>query len=138
MTSFTVEEQDQMLDRPIETRRTVRKFKDEILPRPMVKKVLQASLFAPFAQISVTRKDFRRFVVIPWESEVTSRVAALMKHQGTAQSEELRERMLHDDLPRGRGERYLGVMKMTGQQGPPTLGGRRTILSWPSRKGFPM
>jgi nitroreductase len=136
MTPFTVEEQNQVLDRLIETRRTVRKFRNEIPPRPTVEKVLQAGLFAPYAQISVTREDFRRFVVIPRESEVTSRVAALMKRQGAAQFEELRERMLHD-LQRGRGERYLGVLKMTGQQGPPNLGKAPYYIVVAEQKGVP-
>jgi nitroreductase len=137
MTSFTVEEQNQVLDRLIESRRTVRKFKTEAPPRPMVEKVLQAGLFAPYAQISVTREDFRRFVVIPRESEVTSRAASLMKRRGAASYEELGRRMQQDDFQRSRGERFLGALKMTSQQGPPNLGKAPYYIVVAEQRGVP-
>lgn len=137
MTSFTIEEQNQVLDHLIESRRTIRKFKAESPPRPLVEMVIQAGLLAPYAQISVTKEDFRRFAVIPRESDATVRIASLMKHRGAVLSEELGERMQHDAFHRNRGERYLGVLKMTGQQGPPNLGKVPYYIIVAEQRGVP-
>jgi len=137
MTSFTTEEQNQMLDQLIESRRTVRKFKAESPPRPMVEKVLQAGLLAPYAQISVTREDFRRFVVIPRESEATARAASLMKRRSAALSMEQERRMRQDTFQKSRGERYLGMLRMTSQQGPPNLGKAPYYVIVAEQRGVP-
>jgi nitroreductase len=137
MTSFTVEEQNQVLDYLIDARRTVRKFKNDTPPRPMVEKILQAGLLAPYAQISVTREDFRRFVVIPRESEVTSRVASLIKRRGAALYGDLEERMRQDEFLGSHGGPYLGRLKMVGQQGLPNLGKAPYYIVVAEQRGVP-
>ncbi|MCX6650954.1 MAG: nitroreductase family protein [Methanomassiliicoccales archaeon] len=137
MTSFTIEEQNQVLDHLIDSRRTVRKFKAQSPPRPLVEMVLQAGLLAPYAQLSVTREDFRRFVIIPRESDATAKVISLMKHRGAILSEELGERMQHDAFQRSRGERYLGMLRMTSQQGPPNLGKAPYYVVVAEQRGVP-
>ena len=89
MTSFTIKEQNEVLDHIIESRHTVRKFKYEAPPRPIIEEVLEAGLLAPYGMIAVTREDFRRFVVIPRDSESTSKVAFLIKQKAAT---------IYDDL----------------------------------------
>jgi nitroreductase len=137
MSSFTMEEQNQMLDHLIGLRHTVRKFKNEAPPRPIIEKVLEAGLLAPYAQISVTREDFRRFVVIPRESEVTDRAAALFKRKAAALYEDLEKKRPKDDLLKGPGGRYFGVLKMAGQQGLPGLGKAPYYIVVAEQRGIP-
>jgi nitroreductase len=137
MTSFTIEEQNQVLDRLIESRRTVRQFKIDSPPRSMVEKVLQAGLLAPFAQLSVTREDFRRFVVIPRESEMTPRVASLIKQRTVAATEDLEKKMQQNEFFRSHGGPYLGRLKMIGQQGLPNLGKAPYYIVIAEQKGVP-
>ncbi|MCG7844474.1 MAG: nitroreductase family protein, partial [Methanomassiliicoccales archaeon] len=137
MDPFSYEEQNQVLDRLIESRRTVRKFKNEIPPRSMIEEVLQAGLLAPYAQLTVTREDFRRFVVIPRESAVASRVASLIKRRGAALYDELEERMQQDDFYRVRGTPYLSRLNMVAQQGMPSIGKVPYYIVVAEQRGIP-
>ena len=137
MTTFTTEEQNQVLDHVIESRRTIRKFKSESPPRTIIEKVLQAGLLAPFAQISVNREDFRKFFVIPRESEVTSKAANLIKRRSAFAHEELEELVQQDYIQRSRAERYLGALKMASQQGPPNLGKAPYYVVVAEQRGIP-
>ncbi len=137
MTSFTIEEQNQALDYIIESRRTIRKFKSESPPRAMVEKVLQAGLLAPFARISVDREDFRRFFVIPRESDVTSKAANLIKRRSAVAYEQLEKRVQQDPIQRSRAERYLGALKMASQEGPPNLGKAPYYVVVAEQRGIP-
>jgi nitroreductase len=121
----------------IESRRTIRKFKTESPPKAMVEEILQAGLFAPFAQISVNREDFRRFVVIPRESEITHRAAALMKRRAAAAFEELEKETKQAGPSQNRGERYLGALKMAREQGPPNLGKAPYYIVVAEQRGTP-
>jgi len=59
MTFYDIEEQNRVLDHLIESRHTVRKFKNEAPPKEMIQKILQAGMLGPYAQIVTTREDFR-------------------------------------------------------------------------------
>jgi nitroreductase len=137
MASFTIEEQNQVLDRLIESRRTVRQFKTDSPPRQMVEKILQAGLLGPYAMLSVTREDFRRFVVIPRESEMTPRVASLIKQRTVAATEDLEKKMQQNEFFRSHGGPYLGRLKMIGQQGLPNLGKAPYYIVIAEQKGVP-
>jgi nitroreductase len=137
MTSFTIEEQNQVLDRLIESRRTVRQFKNDSPPSQMIEKILKAGLLGPYAMLSVTRDDFRRFVVIPRESEITPRVAALIKQRSTAVSEDLEKKMQQNEFFRSHGGPYLGRLKMMGQQGLPNLGKAPYYVIVAEQRGVP-
>jgi len=137
MTSFTVEEKNHVLDDIIESRRTIRKFKSESPPRTVVEKVLQAGLLAPFARISVDREDFRKFFVVPRESEVTSKAANLIKRRSAVAYEELKKRVQQDHLQRSRAERYLCALNMASQDGPPNLGKAPYYVVAAEQRGIP-
>jgi nitroreductase len=135
--SFSANKQNLVLDHIIKSRRTVRKFKDEAPPRTLIELVLQAGLLAPYGQIAVTRDDFRRFVVIPRESETTAKAASLIKRKGASMYKELEERMTRENLPKGKEGRYMGFLKMIGQQGLPTLGKVPYYVVVAEQKGTP-
>lgn len=122
LTSLEVEEQNRVLDHLIASRRTVRKFKEEAPPKAMIEEIIHAGMLGPFTQIMVTREDFRRFVVIPRESPVTTRAAALLRRRATRLYEEMKERMERDEFYRSNGGKYLGRLEMTGPKGTPLIG----------------
>lgn len=117
---MTIEEQNRVLDHLIDSRRTIRKFKEDSPPRSMIEQVLNAGMLGPYTQILLTREDFRRFVVIPRESEITARASSMMQRRALALHDEVEERMQHDDLYRKTGTKYLGRLKAMGAN--PLLG----------------
>lgn len=137
MSSFSVEDQNKVLDYLIESRHTIRKFKHEAPPREVVEEILNAGMLAPYASISVTRDDFRRFVVVPRESEATSKAIALIKRRGAVLFEELGKRMQENEVVRRQGERYLGALKMASQMGPPNLGKAPYYIIVAEQRGIP-
>jgi nitroreductase len=136
MAAFT-EEDNRALDRIIESRRTVRRFKAESPPKGVIEKVLQAGLQAPYAQISVSREDFRRFVVISRESPVTAKAAALMKSRCQIVAQELSSKLEENSAQKLRGERYLGALRTSGEQGPPNLGKAPYFVVVAEQRGVP-
>ena len=122
MTYYDIEEQNRVLDHLIESRHTVRKFKNEAPPKEMIEKILRAGMLAPYAQIVTTREDFRRFVVIPKESEATPKAAALLRKRATALYGELKDKMQQDEFYRTNGVKYLGRLEAVGPKGMPLLG----------------
>ncbi len=137
MSAFTVEEQNQVLDRLIESRRSVRKFKSDSPPRQMIEAILQAGLLGPYAMLTVTREDFRRFVIIPRESEKTSRVAALIKRRSMVVHDDLERKMKQNEFLRTRGGPYLDRLKMMGEQGLPNLGKAPFYIVVAEQRGVP-
>jgi len=128
---------NEALDAIIESRRSVRRFKAEAPPREAIEEIIQAGMLAPYARISVTRDDFRKFVVIPRESHVTARAIALMKRRAAAAQEELEEQMRRDEFSRSHGAPYLERLKALGQQGPPNVGKAPYYVMVAEQKGVP-
>jgi len=122
MTFYDIEEQNRVLDHLIESRHTVRKFKSEAPPKEMIHKILQAGMLAPYTQIVTTREDFRRFVVIPRESEATPKAAGMLRKRATALFGELKDKMQQNEFYRNNGVKYLGRLEAIGPKGMPLLG----------------
>jgi nitroreductase len=137
VSAFTVEEQNQVLDRLIESRRSIRNFRSESPPREMIEKILQAGLLGPYARLTVTREDFRHFAVIPRESEMTSRVASLMKRRSAAVHDDLEAGMKQNEFLRRRGGAYLERLKAMRDQGLPNLGKAPYYIIVAEQKGVP-
>ncbi|HEY3420908.1 MAG TPA: nitroreductase family protein [Methanomassiliicoccales archaeon] len=134
--TFTDEEQNSVLDLLIGSRHTIRKLKAEAPPRPFIEEVLKAGLLAPYAQICVTREDFRRFIVIPRESPATALTSMLIKRKASAMYEEY-DRIPMDDPRKGMGAKYFGFLKLIGQQGLPALGKAPYYVIVAEQKGIP-
>jgi len=135
--SSKLDDQNKAFDNIIESRRTIRRFRPEIPPRAMVDDILRAGLLAPFAQISITREDFRRFVVIPRESPATEKAALMIKRRTARVLEELEGRVGLDPRLRAKAERYMGVLRLATQQGPPNLGKAAYYIVVGEQKGIP-
>ncbi len=92
MSFQTDSECNKFIDQVIATRRSIRKFKLEAPPRELVEQILQAGLLAPYASASVSREDFRRFIVIPRESKATAQVASIMRRKAESWAKQLKRK----------------------------------------------
>ena len=77
------------LDEIIESRRSIRSFKNDIPSIDAIKAIIYAGLFAPYADAAMDQKNFRRFVVIQKGSPIMIKAGELMQRQIKAMSEKL-------------------------------------------------
>jgi len=113
---------NKFIDQVIESRRSIRKFKGESPPRDLIEQILQAGLLAPYAAASVSREDFRRFIVIPRESKTTAQIAAIMKRRAESWSKEMENQMQLDEFTNQRAGPFLERLKLAGEHGMPNIG----------------
>ncbi len=137
MTSSTMEERNKVLDRSDRIKTNGPQVQKRDTSKGTDRRILMAGLLAPYARLIVTREDYRRFIIIPRESEVTAQVASLIKRRGAALYEELENKMKTDEFLRGHGSPYLSVLKMTGQQGPPGIGKAPYYIVVAEQRGVP-
>ena len=113
---------NKVIDQVIAFRRSIRKFKTESPSREVIEQILQAGLQAPYASASVSREDFRRFIVIPRESSATSQVAEILKRKAESWSKQLETKMQTDEFTKRRAGPFLERLKLMGEHGMPNIG----------------
>lgn len=128
---------NQAIDHLIESRRTIRRFTSEVPPMELIEKVIQAGLLAPYSGIGVSREDFRRFVVIPRESESLAQIATLLKCRAGTLYVQLEEQLNRNASLKSRGEAYLIRLKFISQQGVPNLGKAPYYIVVAEQRGIP-
>lgn len=133
----TVREDNQVLDRIMRSRRSVRQFKPDPVPRTKIEEIIQAGLLAPCAKAAVTREDFRRFVVVPRESEATQRLSSLIQRRATVMFNNLGREMHMDEYVRNRGAPWLERLKRMSEHGPPNLGKAPYFIVIAEERGIP-
>lgn len=71
-----------MIDKIIESRRSIRSFKPEIPSEEYIKSIIRAGMLAPYAALMVNPKsDFRRFFVIKKGGKARKEIVTLMNNQ---------------------------------------------------------
>ena len=103
-----------MIDQVIESRRSIRKFKPEAPSKELIEQVLKAGLQAPYASASVSREDFRRFIVISRESKATAKVASILKSKAESWGKQLELQMQHDEFTKKHAGPFLGAAQIDG------------------------
>jgi nitroreductase len=103
----------------------------------MIEEIIQAGLLAPYARAAVSREDFRKFMVIPRESEVTGRVASLIKRRATALFENFSREMHQDEYIKNHGGPWLERLKKWSEQGPPNIGIAPYYIVVAEQRGIP-
>jgi nitroreductase len=132
-----VQERSQALDEIIASRRTIRSFSQDAPPREMIEAVLQAGLLAPFAGLAVgASKDYRRFVVIPRDSEASTSAADMIKRQMVIVREQFRQEIQQDPSVGQQGKAYAKALEMISERGLP-LGNAPFYIVIAERKGIP-
>ena len=128
---------NKFIDQVIESRRTIRRFKQEAPPRELIEQVLHAGLMAPYAGVGVTREDFRHFIVIPRESKATAQIAAILKRKAESSRMQLEARMQQDEFTKKRGGPFLEVLKLTSERGMPNIGKVPYYIVVAEERGIP-
>ena len=128
---------NKFIDQVIESRRSIRKFKSEAPPRDLIEQILQAGLLAPYAGASVSREDFRRFIVIPRESKATAQIAAIMKRKAESWSKELENQMQLDEFTNQHAGPFLELLKLAGVHGMPNIGKAPYYIVVAEQMGIP-
>ncbi len=126
-----------MIDRVIDSRRSIRKFKPETPPKEVIEQILKAGLQAPYASASVTRNDFRRFIVIPRESKATPKIASILKLKAQSWSKELELQMQHDEFTKQHAGPFLERLKLMGELGVPNIGKAPYYVVVAEQRGIP-
>lgn len=126
-----------MIDRVIESRRSIRKFKPEAPSKELIEQILQAGLQAPYASASVSREDFRRFIVIPRESKATFQVAAILKRKAEFWSKQMEMQMHHDEFVKQHAGPFLERLKSMGEHGVPNIGKAPYYIVVAEQRGIP-
>jgi nitroreductase len=128
---------NKLIDQLIESRRSIRKFKPEVPARELIEQILQAGLLAPYAAASVSREDFRRFIVIQRESNATAKVAAIMKRKAESWSKQLEAQMQTDKFAKQHAGTFLEILKQTAQYGMPNIGKAPYYIIVAEQRGIP-
>jgi nitroreductase len=126
-----------MIDQVIESRRSIRKFKPEVPSKELIVQILQAGLLAPYAAASVSREDFRRFIVIPRESKATVQIATILKRKAESWSKQIENQMQHDEFSKQHAGPFLERLKIMGEQGVPNIGKAPYYIVVAEQRGIP-
>ena len=126
-----------MIDQVIESRRSIRKFKQEAPSKELIEQVLKAGLQAPYAAASVSREDFRRFIVISRESKATAKVASMLKSKAESWGLQLELQMQHDEFTKKHAGPFLERLKLMGEHGLPNIGKAPYYIVVAEQRGIP-
>lgn len=110
------------LDALIGSRQSVSKFKPEIPPRQSIMQIIQAGMLSPFAGLSRSGKDFRRFIVFPRESEATQIAAILIARRSAALREMLERQREQIEFQRQLGRQSPVEIEITDQGATSNIG----------------
>lgn len=122
---------NEILDRVIRSRHTVRQFTDEIPTREMISEVIEAGRLSPYAGLpNKGTTDFRRFFVISKSSDKIDQLKALTIEAVQAKLTALEG----EDNPKM--QRMLNGMRMVVKNGPP-IGNAPWLVIIAERRGFP-
>ncbi len=122
MNPLNVKKINSALDSLIGSRQSVSKFNRETPPKHLVKQIIQAGLQSPFAGLSQSRKDFRRFIVIPRESEATQVAATLIQRRSVAMLEMLERQREQIEFQRELGRSSQGELVILRQDAASNIG----------------
>ena len=128
---------NKIIDKVIASRRSIRKFKPETPPKELIEQILQAGLLAPYAYASISRDDFRRFIVIPRESKATAQVAEILKRKAASWSKQLEMQIQTSESAKRQAGPFLERLKQMGEHGMPNMGKVPYYIVVAEQKGIP-
>jgi nitroreductase len=127
-----------VLDRIIETRRSVRSFKGEVPSDSMIKAIIHAGVCAPYAAIAIgDTMDFRRFIVFRKGSEDLSLMNQMIKAAAKVNLDHLEKEMQGKSALRGKTAKYTQMLDTVSQIGFPKIAEIPCFIIVAERKGIP-
>jgi nitroreductase len=137
--NYCFNEQDiKVLDRIIETRRSVRAFKEETPSDSMIKAVIHAGMYAPYAGLAVSGEmDFRRFFVIKKDNENLNKINEIIKSTAKSNLEELEKKIEMSPILKEKSQGFVKRLSVSSQIGMPGLIEAPCFIVIAERKGMP-
>lgn len=126
-----------VLDRILESRRSVRSFAPDVPPKEDITRIIRAGLLAPYAAQAVAGQDFRQFFVFEKEQPQLARVAALAKRQVKRMAEHLRDEVAANPLLEGQARGFIARLEQLAETGVPGIGTAPYFIVVAERRGIP-
>ena len=124
------------LDEIIESRRSIRSFKEDMPPKDAIMGVIRAGLFAPYAGV-LAQSDFRRFVVIQKGSPTMTKVKKMMNLHVKSMLERLKLEMQQDPALQSRAQKFAKILETASIEGLSGVGTAPYFVVVAERRGFP-
>ena len=126
-----------ILDRILESRRSVRSFAPDIPPKEDITRIIRAGLLAPYAAQAVAGQDFRRFFVLQEGTSKLAHVAALGKRQAKRMAEQLRDELAANPSLEDKAKGFLKRLEQLAEMGVPGIGSAPYYIVVAERRGIP-
>jgi nitroreductase len=137
VSSFTQEE-NTVLDRILESRRSIRAFAPDIPPKEKIVKVIRAGLLAPYPGLRVAGDVyFRRFVVIEKDSPQIATVAEIATRQVKSRAEQLKKELQAHPSLQSQGQEFVKRLERLAKIGVPGIGTAPYYIVVAEQRGFP-
>jgi nitroreductase len=132
-------EQDiRVLDRILETRRSVRSFKGDAPSDSMIRAVAHAGVYAPYAALAVgDTLDFRRFFVFRKGSKNLSFVNEIIKRAARTSLEQLDKEIQSKPFLREKSAKYIQRLSSVSLNGLPGITDAPCFIVAAERRGVP-
>ena len=127
-----------VFDNIIETRRSIRFFKDEMPPKEFIEDIIKAGLFAPYAAQAVSEDEyFRKFVVISKNSAKMKEIAEITKNKVKVMSEQLNAQMEKNPYLKEKGKSFSKRLELFADKGVLGIGTAPYYIVVAEKKGMP-
>ncbi len=127
-----------IFDNIIESRRSIRFFKDEVPPKEYIEDIIKAGLFAPYAAQAVGEDNyFRKFIVISKNSPKMKKVAEIAKNRVKVMSEQLNAQMEKNLYLKEKGKSFSKRLDLFADKGVLGIGTAPYYIVVAEKKGFP-
>jgi len=126
-----------ILDRILESRRSVRSFAPDIPPKEDIMRIIRAGLLAPYAAQAVAGRDFRRFFVLPQGSHQLARVATVAKREARRMAKQLRGELAADPSIEDKAAGFIKRLERLAEAGIPGIGTAPYYIVVAERSGIP-
>ena len=126
-----------VFDNIIETRRSIRFFKDEMPPKEFIEDIIKAGLFAPYAAQAVSEDEyFRKFVVISKNSAKMKEIAEITKNKVKVMSEQLNAQMEKNPYLKEKGKSFSKRLELFADKGVLGIGTAPYYIVVAEKKGM--
>lgn len=130
------EEYNKILDEIIESRRSIRSFKDEMPSEDYIKEIIHVGMLAPYAPLLVDPKSsFRRFFVSRRDSKSRKKMLSIMKRQVKVAYQSMKEKAEKNPKIGQKYQPLLELLKTRSEKGLPTLGDAPFFIIVAEEKG---
>ncbi|MFZ0925364.1 MAG: nitroreductase family protein [Halobacteriota archaeon] len=126
-----------ILDRILESRRSVRSFAPDIPRKEDIVRIIRAGLLAPYAAQAVAGQDFRRFFVFQEGSPQLAHVAELGKRQAKFMAQQLRDELAANPSLEDQARGFVTRLEQLAEMGVPGIGTAPYYIVVAERRGIP-